>query len=89
MDKGTPKEENLSLIEFFPTSENSKDFYEISNDYEGKDNDDILNKFSYLTPIPFAKKAVYIPSTPKKKKIENGIEITIEGRNLLDIFEAM
>ena len=49
-----------------------------------------LNKYIYLTPISNEKVSCYIPSTPKKLKINREEDDSyIKGTNLLYIFESM
>ena len=71
MDKKVEKEKHLNFMEYLPTSENSKDFYDISNMTERKEESNISNEFIYFTPISFEKKQDYVPSTPKKTKRES------------------
>ena len=60
------------------------------NIFERKSINESLNKFIYLTPIPNEKINGYIPSTPKKSKInKEEDESYVKGKNLLYIFESM
>ena len=54
---------------------------------------DKLREIIYLTPIPFKKVKIYIPSTPIKNK-ENSEnveeeELIVKKRNLIKIFESL
>ena len=60
------------------------------NILERKETNGRLNKFIYLTPMPNEKINCYIPSTPKKLKInKEEDESYVKGTNLLIIFESM
>ena len=60
------------------------------NIFERKTIKESLNKFIYLTPMPSEKINAYIPSTPKKLKInKEEDESYVKGKNLLNIFESM
>ena len=90
------KQSNMGVIELLISSPNliPRDF---SNNLESSDRTTtkkLLNNFIYYTPISYVKNKLYFPSTPKKdmenkNDEEDGEELVVKGRNLIDIFESM
>ena len=90
------KQSNMEVIELLISSPNliPREFSNNLDTSEKTTSKKILNKFIYYTPISFVKNKYYFPSTPKKdmenkNDEEDGEELVVKGRNLIDIFESM
>ena len=90
------KQSNMKVIELLISSPNliPREFSNNLDTSERTTNKKIINNFIYYTPISFVKNKYYFPSTPKKdmenkNDEEDGEELVVKGRNLIDIFESM
>ena len=90
------KQSNMEVIELLISSPNliPREFSNNLDTSERNSSKKILNKFIYYTPISIVKNKYYFPSTPKKdmenkNDEEDGEELVVKGRNLIDIFESM
>ena len=90
------KQSNMGVIELLISSPNliPRDFSNNLESSERTSSKKFLNNFVYYTPISFVKNKYYFPSTPKKdmenkNDEEDGEELVVKGRNLIDIFESM
>ena len=90
------KQSNMKVIELLISSPNliPREFSNNLDTSERTTNKKIINNFIYYTPISFVKNKYYFPSTPKKdmenkNDEEDGEELVVKGRNLINIFESM